>query len=314
MSIIDTFKLGLNSTRLSLRKNSPDIFVGLGVVAIVAGSVVACKQTMKLKKIIEDHNDTHEMIKEYIGVKTDDGDEYTEEDAKRDTVILYTQTTLKVAANYAIPVGLIGLGIGSVLYSHKLLKDRNIALLGAYNALELALKGYRERVKKEVGEEKEYDLFHNIKRETIQEVYEDENGKLQTRDVEVCHYDEDTIRDHNCYIFGPGNPNYNPDPSVNWWFLKEQMKSLNAYLNMKGKNGFVTKGDALRFLGLKETDPYISEQASFGWINDGKTVIDVEVDPNYGKVGDCSVMIRLNSRPIMGDLKKIENKLLGKIA
>ena len=47
-----------NNTKNGVQKHSPEILAGVGVVGVVASTVMACKATMKLNDILEESKET----------------------------------------------------------------------------------------------------------------------------------------------------------------------------------------------------------------------------------------------------------------
>ena len=64
-----------------VKKHSPEILAGVGVVGVVASTVLACKATMKVNDIL---TDAKEQIDKVNSVKNNPAyaDRYSEEDAK----------------------------------------------------------------------------------------------------------------------------------------------------------------------------------------------------------------------------------------
>ena len=87
---------------LKLKKYSPEILMGLGIVGTVASTVLACKATTKVGKIIENKKEQVEQVHTCLeDAKTDTTIDYTEEDSKKDLTIIYSQTGLAIAKLYA---------------------------------------------------------------------------------------------------------------------------------------------------------------------------------------------------------------------
>ena len=82
----------INKISFQIKKHSPEILVVAGVVGTVTSAVMACKATTKAGDILEEHHEQMESINEVVAM---DRDDYTEEDHKKDTLIVYTQTAVK---------------------------------------------------------------------------------------------------------------------------------------------------------------------------------------------------------------------------
>lgn len=149
---------------LKVSKYSPEILMTVGVVAIVGGTIAACKSTLKIEEVLDEHNQTMDdinMIAEKGVVRGDE--EYTEQDAQKDKAILTIQTGWKLVKLYAPAAFLIGGGITCILSSFGIMKKRNVALMAAYRAVDEAFKDYRRRVVEEYGEDVDRGLKTGIK-------------------------------------------------------------------------------------------------------------------------------------------------------
>lgn len=147
---------------MKVQKYSPEILVGVGIVSIVGGVVLACRATLKAEEILDEHEEEMELIES--ATKLNDGD-YSEKDQQRDIVVAYAHTVGKFAKLYAPSVALLTIGIGCMLGSYGILKKRNIALMAAYEGLQKKFLEYRDRVKTKVGEEEEERLYHGATEE-----------------------------------------------------------------------------------------------------------------------------------------------------
>ena len=117
---------------LKLKKYSPEILMGLGIVGTVASTVLACRATTKVGKIIENKKEQVEQVHTCLeDAKTDTTIEYTEEDSKKDLTIIYSQTGLAIAKLYAPSVILGVLSLGTIITSHNIMRKRNVALAAA---------------------------------------------------------------------------------------------------------------------------------------------------------------------------------------
>lgn len=122
-----------NKMSIKLKKHSPEILIVAGVVGTVASTVLACKATTKVGKIMDGTKDDVEEIHNAVekGV-TRAGETYSVDDSKKDLTIVYAQTGVKLAKLYAPSVVLGTLSITSIVASHNILKKRNVALAAAY--------------------------------------------------------------------------------------------------------------------------------------------------------------------------------------
>lgn len=225
-------KILMNRALLGTKKYSPEILMGVGVVGIVASTVVACKATLKASDIIADAQEDLEKIK-MVAEDPKYVDQYSEEDLKKDKTILYTQTGLKIAKAYLPAVGLGVASIACLVSSHNILKKRNIALAAAYTTIDKSFKEYRKRVTDRFGEEIERQIRHNIKAHEIEETIVDEDGneKKITKNVETCEIDGYSEYSR---FFDDGCTGWEKDAEYNLVFLKAQQQYANDLLRSKG--------------------------------------------------------------------------------
>lgn len=229
-------------------KHSPEILAGVGVVGVIASTVMACKATTKLSDILEESKDQLDQIKT-VAVDPAYADKYSEDDAKKDTTITYVQTGVKVAKLYAPSVILCAGSLGCLLASNNILKKRNAALSAAYMTVDKSFKEYRKRVADRFGEEVEKEIRYNIKAKEVTTV--DENGNEVTETVKVM----DGTDDPNTYsdyarFFDESCAAWQNDAEYNLTFLKAQQQYANDLLKSRGR---LFLNEVYRMLGIDET-------------------------------------------------------------
>mgnify|MGYP001063324979 FL=1 len=163
-----------NKIGLKCKKHSPEIFMVAGIVGTIASTVLACRATTKVGKVIEEKNKTIDDIHKCL---EDENVEYTEEDSKKDLTIIYSQTGLKLVKLYTPAIALGTVSIASIIMGQKILKKRNIALAAAYTAVDKGFKKYRSNVVERFGEQVDKELRYNIKAKEIERTITDKNGK-----------------------------------------------------------------------------------------------------------------------------------------
>ena len=248
-----------NKVNGKVQKYSPEILAGVGVVGVVASTVMACKATMKLDEILNDSKETREKI---IDVK--DNPEYTEvyspEDAKKDLTINYTQTAIKVAKLYAPAVLLGSASLGCLLASNGILRKRNAALSAAYVTVDKSFKEYRNRVAERFGNEVEKEIRYNIKAEEIEKVVFDEEGNETVVKETLKTMDPNLYSDY-AKFFDEASPCWQNDPEYNLMFLKSQQQYANDLLRAKGR---LFLNDVYDMLGIDKT----KAGQVVGWVYD----------------------------------------------
>ena len=225
-------KLLVNKGIFRAKKYSPEILVGLGVVGTISSTIMACKATTKLSGLLEDSKQEIDTIK---GCSEDPAlaEKYSEQDAKKDLTLVYTQTGIKIAKLYLPAVTLGVASLACLIGSNNILRKRNIALAAAYTTVDKSFKEYRKRVTDRFGEEVERQIRHNIKAQEIEETILDEDGneKKITKNVETCEIDGYSEYSR---FFDDGCTGWEKDAEYNLVFLKAQQQYANDLLRSKG--------------------------------------------------------------------------------
>ena len=135
-----TTKMG--KVGLILKKYEPEILVVTGAIGAVGSTVLACRATLKVSEVLDEHKDTINTIHDAAS-NEELKEEYTHEDEKKDVRLTYFQTGIKIAKLYAPSVILGTLSLGAMFASNNMLKKRNVALAAAYATIDKSFKEYR---------------------------------------------------------------------------------------------------------------------------------------------------------------------------
>lgn len=248
-----------NKSEMKVRKYSPEILAGVGVVGVIASTVMACKATTKLNDILAESKEQLEQIKEVASDPSYE-EKYTQDDAKSDTTITYVQTGVKVAKLYAPSVILCATSLGCLLASNNILRKRNAALSAAYMTVDKSFKEYRRRVAERFGDEVEKEIRYNIKAKEIVTVDEEGNEVKETVKVMEGADDPTTYSDY-ARFFDESCAAWQRDPEYNLTFLKAQQQYANDLLKAQGR---LFLNDVYKMLGME-----ISKAGQVvGWIYD----------------------------------------------
>lgn len=252
-----------------LQKRSPEILIAVGAVGAVASAVIACKATLKVDEVVSEAKEKLDKIHESKEKEcTASGINYTEEDAKKDTTIVYVQMGLKLAKLYAPAVTLGIFSLASILASNNILRKRNVAIAAAYTAVDKSFKDYRGRVVERFGKEIDRELRHNIKAEEVTETSIDGEAKeIQKTKFVVNPFDiSGYARFFEKYTMDEDgnsilNTHWEPNNEYNLMFLKAQQKYANDML-ISRKRLFLN--DVYKMLGLPPT----KAGQVVGWVYD----------------------------------------------
>ena len=260
--VISGAKRSLIKAGFQVKKHSPEILVVVGVAGVVTSTVMACKATTKAGDILEEHKNQMNAIDQVVKM---DRDDYTEEDHKKDTTIVYTQTAIKFAKLYSPSIMIGVLSLGCIIYSHNILTKRNAALAAAYATVDRGFKEYRGRVVERFGKELDHELRYNIKAQEFEKTEVDKKGNEKVVKETVNVADPNLYSDY-ARFFDDGCNGWSKDPEQNLTFLKCQQ----AYANEKLKaNGYLFLNDVYKMLGI----PATKAGQIVGWIYDEKNPI-----------------------------------------
>ena len=267
---------------MKLKKHSPEILVVAGIAGTVVSAVLACKATTKVAEILDETKGTLDTIHEGMETGAINGQEYTTEDGKKDTVVVYAQTGMKLAKLYAPAIILGTLSITSILASNNILRKRNVALGAAYAAIDKSFKEYRGRVIERFGEQVDTELKYGIKAKKFEEIEVDpETGKEKKIKKTVMVADPNLQSDYAVY-FDSKSRNYETNPDYNRMFLKAQQAFANDKLQTRGH---LFLNEVLDDLDLPRTPA----GQIVGWTKDGPDgyvnfrIVEVERETEDGR-------------------------------
>lgn len=271
-----------SKTIMKLKKHSPEILVVAGIAGTVVSAVLACKATTKVAEILDETKGTLDTIHEGMKTGAINGQEYTTEDGKKATVVVYAQTGMKLAKLYGPAIILGTLSITSILASNNILRKRNVALGAAYAAIDKSFKEYRGRVIERFGEQVDTELKYGIKAKKFEEIEVDpETGKEKKVKKTVMVADPNLQSDYAVY-FDSKSRNYETNPDYNRMFLKAQQAFANDKLQTRG-NLFLN--EVLDDLDLPRTPA----GQIVGWTKDGPDgyvnfrIVEVERETEDGR-------------------------------
>lgn len=248
----------LNSkVALIVRKHAPEILTGLGIASFIGSTVMACKATSKVSDVLDEHKEEMETIKEV---------EHNYDYSKQEIIKLKSEklvkTSLELVKLYAPATGLAVLGTTCVLSGYGIMHKRNAALGAAYAFVSGKFGEYRDRVREELGEEKDKQFYHGLKTEVVSVEETDENGKKKKVKKEVEVVDPASGISLYAKVFDEASKKWVPNAEMNLAFLRNQQNWFNDRLHT---NGHVFLNEVYDALGLPRT----SAGAIVGWVLDG---------------------------------------------
>lgn len=272
------------NTELMLKKNSPEILLGAGIVGFVGTVILACKETLRADEVLDYHQkkikDIHDA-KEIVDQNPEEELEYDDKLYNQDIAFQYLRTTGNMIKLYAPAIALGTLSLVCILTSRNIMQKRYLGVVAAYNGVSAAFEEYRKRVRDEYGEglDKHFRYGTEYSTDTIIDV--DEDGKKTKTKVDVENVDPANINpnDDCCRFFDSSNPNWDKNPTFSMMWLRGQQNILNDLLHTRGHVFLNEVYDALGF-------PHTPQGAVLGWIDgEGDDCIDFGLyDPNKESV------------------------------
>jgi len=245
MNISPEMQRNLSRGLLQLQKHAPTILTAAGITSVLVGGFLAAKNTLKLEEKLDEGQDRLRWVNEQI----EEGDAPVNHRTG-----IYVRNAVEVTKLYVLPVTLVAGGLVCILSAQNILNKRNAALVAAYNGLAASYEAYRDRVREEVGEEKEKDFFLGQRTETI----EDENGKKVK--VKVLT-DGEHVASPFRFKYDSTNENWTGFNDENLFRLQV---AQNMYNDLLRARGHIFLRDVLNTLGIKDTPA----SAITGWIYD----------------------------------------------
>lgn len=260
LAIVNTVTTSFHKTGLKLKKHSPEILVAAGVIGTVTSAVMACKATLKVNDILTDAKDQLNTIHECVSDPQMKG-KYTEEDAKKDTTIVYTQTGVKLVKLYGPSVALGVLSITSILASNNILRKRNVALAAAYTTIDKSFKEYRNRVIERFGKEVDRELKYNIKKQKVEETVTDPETGKEKKVKKTIDVAGPELASPYARFYDDGCNSWEKDAEANLFFLRAEQNLANDRLRARG---YLFLNEVYERLGI----PTTKAGQVVGWIYD----------------------------------------------
>jgi len=227
------------------KKYSPQILIGVGIAGVVSATVLACRATIKAVPAIASFN---EELDDIHSMKNDNLSKDDEKEYQKELVKLYAKNALVFVKLYAPAIVIGSLSVAALIGSHGIMAKRNAALLAMYKGAEEAYSAYRIRVREELGEEREEDLFRGNKEEVV--MADDGPHRIKKSQIYPTQYDR---------YFDDSCKNWERNAEYNLLFLTHQQSYANDRLRARGH---IMLNEVYDMLGFPRT----KEGAEVGWV------------------------------------------------
>ena len=252
----------ISNTKFNIRKNSPEILLGFGIISAAASIILACFATKKIDSIVKPSvkriNDIHSHM-----VNEDElaNNQYSISLGKKELAKEYVKTGGKLILLYSPAFITFALSISCLIGSHNVMQGRNLALTAACATLQNGYDAYRDRVRAKLGDEAEKKIYEDIHEEKKEIV--DENGKKKTITVKVPHNNNDFN-----LLYAENQSAWERDAKLNLNYLLAKQAYFNDKLRL---NGYLFLSDVYEELGFTagELGPdRVRASHILGWIYD----------------------------------------------
>ncbi len=244
---------------LQAQKHAPTLLTIGGAVSVGAGAIGVGIATSRLPDVKDKHEKELRNIHETQVLLEDHPGEYTEEMALQDKRRADLRFVGGVAKLYAVPVGLLGMGIAMLCGAQGIMKKRNAAIMALYNVTQEAYDKYRRRVREKYGVEVDKDMLYGRKQETIViDERDPETGKVKKVKKEVTTVERDAISQYARW-FDKSLATWDSNPDYRMEFLLTSQAMFNDRLQNRG---YVFLNEVYEHLGI----PTCPEGQIVGWV------------------------------------------------
>lgn len=222
-----TQNAGRTASKLALRvkANAPSIAIIGGLVLVGTGVGIGTYRSVKFAPKIDEYSQRAEYVKTSVYD--------SEKERKHDLGKVRRGFALELAKIYGLPLTMVIIGSGGVLYGHHLFKVRNFALAGS-NAI---FQNQVDRLSNELDDKfgpGTADRVRNggtVEKRDVTEV--DDDGKEKTSKKKVNVFEKDDIGDF-CMFFDERSGLWHKSSALNLSAIKNAEKLLTLRLKNKG--------------------------------------------------------------------------------
>lgn len=220
------------------KKNAPSILTGIGIAGGGVTMYLVGRAVLRAQPVIGG------MKADAANITSHEIDEnYTKQTQVKQIGELYVRRSATLIRIFTPAVAVGSASVICILASHGLMHQRQAGLVAAYTALDAGYKAYRQRVREELGDEKDLDFYRGVTRSESDPI--GENG-------ETCIIENYTHTSGSPYsfFFEATNHNWSKTAEYSKLFLIQQQDYYNDRLRAYG---FVFLNEVLQDLGFPRT-------------------------------------------------------------
>ena len=215
-----------NHAKFFVKKNSPTILLVTGIGSGIAGTIFACKATLKASPKVEKAKQDLDEIQKNLEDETKA--EYTKAEAKKDSRAVILNTAKEVGKDFLPAFALCTTGAACVCGGYGILNSRNAGLMTAVAGLTTQLKDLDARGEKALGKEEWKKIKYGLReeqKETGETVVDPATGE------EASEKEKILVPDEGNDVIGIYQAVYSEETSKYW--DKEGLGENAAFLKMK---------------------------------------------------------------------------------
>ena len=255
-----------------LKKHSPEILTGMGIIGMVGTVVLSVEATPKALVLMEEKKReiNHDILEE---AKANGHDVYQKVDKLKPIDVV------KTTWRCYIPATVLGVAsIGCLIGASSVNARRNAALVAAYTISETALKDYKSKVIETIGEKKTEKVESSVAQ-----------AKLDSDPIEKKEIIITDKGDVTCYDVWSGR------------YFKSSMDELNRIVNELNKRmldsyyGYISLNEFYEAVGLSAT----KVGNDLGWkLDGGRNLIELNFDSQIATDGTPCLVVDFDTRPV----------------
>lgn len=271
-----SIKVVAKNTLFALERFAPEILTYGGLITMIGGTVLACKQTPKAVLIVDDTKKQLEVIRQTkeaadanegrIAHTNEDGTvgmiSYSLNDFRKDLTIAHVNNAKALVKIYAVPAALLIGGAACVLGGHGILRKRNAVAIATLSSVLEGWNKYRKNVIADQGEAADRKYRFGLPEKAIVETVDEETGEITKAPSGFAEFPEDdprylTYSKETCPDF------YKANLLQDLAHLRSCQRQCNDRLRMFGH---LTVNEVRETIGARA----IPEGLDNGWVIDGE--------------------------------------------
>lgn len=210
---------------LITQKHSPKILFVAGTVGVVGATVLACRATLKMNDVLDEHEKKATELGQARVFTSDE-----KKDLDRAVVKVKIETGLRIAKLYALPVALGATSIAALTGSHVILTRRNGAVMAAYAALDKGYNEYRRRVAETYGKDVDAKFATGTEDRIVEEKTADGKVKKKVEPEITGRYGGSPY----AVVFDERSKKFTKEPGMNQQIIMMTQNYANDKLRAKG--------------------------------------------------------------------------------